>query len=75
MKRLEKILVIGTLVLGIGLVSYGLYKEKQLLRGAGLLVSSYPMGMFMRKIMEENDKGYEEKNNISPRQNNSQKGL
>ena len=67
MKKLEKIAVIGGLVAGIGLVSYGLAKEKPVLTTLGFLSCSYPVGLLARGLIEEEDKRYKEKNNISPR--------
>ena len=66
MNKLEKIFAIGALVIGVGLVSYGLHREKPLLRSAGLLIGSYPVGLLMRRVIEEDDKRYlKEKKNYN----------
>jgi hypothetical protein len=68
MKKLEKILAIGGLTVGISLVSYGLAKEKPVLTTLGFLSCSYPVGLLARQIIEEDNKMYfEEKNKNYPR--------
>ena len=68
MKRLEKIFVIGGLVIGGSLLGLGFYFDSQLMRASGVLSLTYPAGVGMKALLEESDRTYfEEKNNNYPR--------
>jgi len=76
MKRLEKILVIGGLIVGGSLLGLGFYLDSQLMRSSGILSLAYPAGVVLGKIIEEDDEKYLGKyKSVYPRQNNSQKDL
>ncbi len=71
MKKLEKILVIGTLALGGSLLGFGFYLHSPLMKRAGVLASlMYPAGIAIRALIEKDDREYYKKfNRISGRQN------
>jgi len=68
MKKLEKMAAVTALVVGGSLLGLGFYKNSQLMKAGGVLSLTYPIGMAMRKLLEEEDRRYfEEQNKISPR--------
>ena len=58
MKRLEKITSVSFLIVGVGLFSYGLYKDKPTLAGLGLIPGSCSAGLALREEVEEDNKKY-----------------
>ena len=58
MNKLEKIASIVFFVAGVGLFSYGLYKDKPIATSLGLISCSYPAGIVMGEMLEEDDYFY-----------------
>jgi len=58
MNRLEKIFVVGGIVVGLSLVGFGCYLDSQLMRFGGVLSGSCSVGLVMREILEQEDKRY-----------------
>jgi len=85
MKKLEKIIALGVIVIGGSLLGIGFYRDKKfpheytkngLIKSAGLISLAAVSGLGLRELIEGEDRRYfEEHNKNYPRQNNSQKGL
>ena len=58
MNKLEKIASIVCFVAGASLFSYGLYKNKPLLTGLGLVSGACSAGLILREMVEEDDERY-----------------
>jgi hypothetical protein len=65
MNKLEKIASATLFAAGLGLFSYGLYKNNSLLIGAGLISGSGSAGLALREPAKEEEKKYLEESNIS----------
>ncbi len=61
MKRLEKIIMISSLVIGVSLFSFGLYKDSTALKIPGLIVGSVGVGIALRPLTEYHDSGKQNK--------------
>jgi len=77
MKKLEKIFVVGGIVIGLSLVGYGLHRDNKfseeytknnIIKGAGLVSFVTGCGLGLGRMLEEEDKRYlKEKKKIYPR--------
>jgi hypothetical protein len=55
MKKLEKIIMISSLVIGVSLFSFGIYKNSTALKIPGLIIGAAGVGIALRPLTEYDD--------------------